>query len=59
MCFASPLQFAALKVPEPVDTQTATINNQEQEAVSEIAAKCRAALLADANLIAVQGGPLY
>ncbi len=28
------LQFAALTVPEPVDTQTAKIDAQEQEAVS-------------------------
>ncbi len=28
------LQFAALTVPEPVDTQTAKIDSQEQEAVS-------------------------
>lgn len=29
------LQFTALKVPEPVDTQTAKIDAQEKEAVSE------------------------
>lgn len=32
--FSSDLQFSALKVPEPVDTQTAKIDAQEQEAVS-------------------------
>lgn len=30
------MQFKALKVPEPVDTQTNTINSQEAEAVSLI-----------------------
>lgn len=29
------LQFSALKVPEPVDTETAKIDAQEKEAVSE------------------------
>lgn len=29
------LQFSDLKVPEPVDTQTAKIDAQEKEAVSE------------------------
>lgn len=32
--FSSDLQFSALKVPEPVDTQSAKIDAQEQEAVS-------------------------
>lgn len=33
---ASNIQFKELKVPEPVDTQTNTINSQEAEAVSLI-----------------------
>jgi len=32
--FSFGLQFSALKVPEPVDTQTAKIDAQELEAVS-------------------------
>lgn len=36
MGFSSNIQFKALKVPEPVDTQTNAINSQEAEAVSLI-----------------------
>lgn len=34
VCLAFHLQFSALKIPEPVDTQTAKVDVQEQEAVS-------------------------